>query len=66
MYTTEDLEVLSGLLTHLVLTRIHEYLLTRTQISIIFVNSRDKQDTVENSTTKDSNEVANVVEICMA
>lgn len=66
LYTTEDLEGLSSLLTHLVLTPIHEYLLIWRQISTLFVNSRGKQDTVENSTTRDSNEIVNVVEICMA
>lgn len=66
LYTTEDLEGLSSLLTHLVLTPVHEYLLIWIQISTLFANSIDKQDTVENSTSSDSNEVVNVVEIRMA
>lgn len=66
LYTTEELEGLSSLLTYLVLTPIHEYLLIWTQISTLFANSRDEQDTVENTTISDSNEIVNVVEICMA
>lgn len=66
LYATEDLEGLSSFLTHLVLTPIHEYLLIWIQISTLFANSIDKQDTVENNTTSDRNKVVNVVEIQMA